>query len=62
MTETQFLEAISIIEQELMRKGMSLAQIEDCEITALEMLRGEFYRGPHEYIQTVSRLANSGLY
>ncbi len=62
MTEETFIELISKLEQELLRDGLTLEQIETCEVEALGITRGEFKAGPVEYICTVNRLANSVLY
>jgi len=62
MTETDFLDAISKVERDLLRQGLTLTEIQVCEAGALAITQGEFYAGPREYIATVNRLANSGLH
>ena len=50
------------MEGELRRDGLTLQQIERLEDDAMLITDGEFANTPAEFIQTVNRLANSGLY
>ena len=62
MTLEAFREAMLWLEGELRRDGLTLQQIERLEDDAMLITDGEFANSPAEFIQTVNRLANSGLY
>ena len=62
MNKETFEETMLWLEGELRRDGLSLSQIETIEADAMLITQGEFAETPAQYIVTVNRLANSGLY